>query len=59
MDENISNEIIINEDSNIKLDIINDSEKLFNRLQNFQTLIKKESSLKELCKNYKKFIFFI
>ena len=41
------------ENSRIKINNINDKTKLFNRLQNIQTLIKKESSLKELCKNHK------
>ena len=47
---NVSN---FNENSNIKIDIINDNERFFSNLQNLQTLIKKESSLKELCKKYK------
>ena len=53
MIDEISNENIINENSNIKTNIINNNAKLFNRLQNLQTLIKKESSLKGLCKNRK------
>ena len=47
------NENIFDKNSNIKTDTPNESIKLFNRLQNLQTLIKKESSLKELCKNRK------
>ena len=43
----------IKENSNIKLDKKNDNTKVFNRLQKLQTLIKKQSSLKELCKNHK------
>ena len=53
MGEKEINENIFNENSNIKINTISDNEKLFNRLQNLQTLIKKESSLKELCKIYK------
>ena len=53
MNEEIVEENAINEKSNLKIDEINDNAKLFNRLQNLQTLIKKESSLKELCKNHK------
>ena len=48
----------LNKNSNEKIDAINNKAKLFNRLQNLQTLIKKESSLKELCKNHKLIIFF-
>ena len=44
---------IFNENSNVEINLIKDKVKLFNRLQNLQTLIKKESSLKELCKNHK------
>ena len=46
-------ENVLNENSKVKIDAIKDNAKLFNRLQNLQTLIKKESSLKELCKNHK------
>ena len=53
MDEEIIKENVLNENPNVKIDTINDSCKLFNRLQNLQTLIKKESSLKELCKKHK------
>ena len=53
MNEKIHNENILNKNSNIKLDEINNKTKFFNSLQNLQTLIKKESSLKELCKNKK------
>ena len=53
MDGTILNANIINENSNIKTDTINDNTKFFINLQNLQTLIKKESSLKELCKNHK------
>ena len=51
--EKIENVFNKNSNSNIKTDIPNENIKLFNRLQNIQTLIKKESSLKELCKSYK------
>ena len=40
---------IINENDN---KLINDKEKSFNRLCELQKLIKRESSLKELCKKY-------
>ena len=53
MDEEKLNGNIFNKNSNKKLNTINNSTKLFNRLQNLQILIKKESSLKELCKNHK------
>ena len=52
MDNEKVNGDISNENPNLKKDAINDNIKLFNRLQNLQTLIKKESSLKELCKNH-------
>ena len=44
---------IFNADLNVKIGSINDKTELFDRLKNLQTLIKKESSLKELCKNHK------
>ena len=44
---------IFNTDSNVKIDSINDKTELFDRLKNLQTLIKKESYIKELCKNLK------
>ena len=53
MEDTILNVNIFNENSNIKTDTVNDNAKFFNSLQNLQTLIKKESSLKELCKNHK------
>ena len=53
MDVNMFKGNINHENSNIKIDAINDNSKFFNRLQNLQALIKKESSLKELCKNNK------
>ena len=53
MEDTILNVNNINENPNIKINTINDNARLFSNLQNLQTLIKKESSLKELCKNYK------
>ena len=41
------------ENSNNKIDKKKENTNLFNRLQKLQTLIKKQSSLKELCKNHK------
>lgn len=43
--------ILINEDNNIKNELFNNNkEKSFDRLCRLQKLIKKESALKELCK---------
>ena len=53
MSEKIHNENILNKNFIIKTNTKNDNTKFFNSLQNLQTLIKKESSLKELCKNNK------
>ena len=53
MEENMINEDIFKENSDIKIGTLIDNTKLFNRLQYLQTLIKKESSLKGLCKNHK------
>ena len=53
MDLEIIKGNVFTENSNVKIDAIEGNAKLFNRLQNLQTLIKKESSLKELCKNHK------
>ena len=53
MEDNISNENIFNKNPTLEANKINDNQQLFKRLQNLQILIKKESSLKELCKNLK------
>ena len=53
MDDNIFKGNTNHENSDKEIDAINDNLKFFGRLQNLQTLIKKESSLKELCKNLK------
>ena len=53
MDDTIFNSNIFNENSNKKIDTVNGNTTFFNSLQNLQTLIKKESSSKELCKNHK------
>ena len=53
MREEIIFENDIKENSIIEIDIKKENTKLFNRLQKLQTLIKKQSSLKELCKNHK------
>ena len=53
MDDNILSVDAFKENHNSKIETIIDNTKLFNRLQNLQTLIKKESSLKGLCKNHK------
>ena len=37
----------------------NQNDKTFNRLRDLQTLLKKESALKELCKKKYKIIYFI
>ena len=52
-DNNEINDINMNNDNNN-----NDKELSFNRLCLLQTLIKRESNLKELCKK-KNFLFFI
>ena len=49
----ILNGDIFKENPDIKIETIIDNTKLFNKIQNLQTLIKKESSLKGLCKNHK------
>jgi hypothetical protein len=53
-DNNEINDINMNNDNNNN----NDKELSFNRLCLLQTLIKRESNLKELCKK-KNFLFFI
>ena len=53
MSEKIHNENIFDKNSNMKLDGVTIDTNFFTSLQNLQTLIKKESSLKELCKNNK------
>ena len=48
-ENNIINEVEINKEK--KQEINNDKEESFNKLCSLQKLIKRESALKELCKN--------